>query len=239
MSSARRSGAPTRRRGAISISRWRFSSPRPRGWSRSAAFPGPGKSALAAALAPELGRAPGAVWLRSDVERKHLFGVEETDALPDSAYGAATTRARPTRGSGARRASPCARAKRGHHRRGPGATPSSAPRAARVAADAGVALRRPVARGAARDARASGGTDASATPRTPTRAVAAAQRAEPLARAGWQRRSTPPAIWRRPPAAARDASWIANSGFLAAPRPSAIARQNRRREAIDRRRWSA
>jgi aminoglycoside phosphotransferase family enzyme/predicted kinase len=53
---------------------------------------GTGKSALAAALAPQLGRAPGAVWLRSDVERKHLFGVEETTRLPDAAYGEAAKR---------------------------------------------------------------------------------------------------------------------------------------------------
>ncbi|MGO9772694.1 MAG: phosphotransferase, partial [Roseiarcus sp.] len=48
---------------------------------------GTGKSALAAALAPEIGRAPGAILLRSDVERKHLFAVEETMRLPDEAYG--------------------------------------------------------------------------------------------------------------------------------------------------------
>jgi predicted kinase len=47
---------------------------------------GAGKSALAGALAPDLGRAPGALWLRSDVERKAMFGVEETARLPDSAY---------------------------------------------------------------------------------------------------------------------------------------------------------
>ncbi len=48
---------------------------------------GAGKSTLAAALAPEIGRAPGAVVLRSDVERKHLFAVEETKRLPEEAYG--------------------------------------------------------------------------------------------------------------------------------------------------------
>ena len=53
---------------------------------------GTGKSALAAALAPEIGRAPGAAVLRSDVERKHLFAVEETTRLPDEAYGAAANR---------------------------------------------------------------------------------------------------------------------------------------------------
>lgn len=47
---------------------------------------GTGKSALAGALAPKLGRAPGAVWLRSDIERKHYFGVDETAALPEAAY---------------------------------------------------------------------------------------------------------------------------------------------------------
>jgi len=47
---------------------------------------GSGKSVLAGTLAPYLGRAPGAVWLRSDVERKHMLGVEEGATLPDSAY---------------------------------------------------------------------------------------------------------------------------------------------------------
>jgi aminoglycoside phosphotransferase family enzyme/predicted kinase len=53
---------------------------------------GAGKSALAAALAPELGAAPGAVWLRSDVERKHLFGVDELTRLGDEAYAAEASR---------------------------------------------------------------------------------------------------------------------------------------------------
>ena len=53
---------------------------------------GAGKSALAAALAPRLGRAPGALWLRSDVERKAMFGVDETTHLPASAYAPEVTR---------------------------------------------------------------------------------------------------------------------------------------------------
>ena len=52
---------------------------------------GTGKSALCARLAPEIGAAPGALWLRSDVERKHLFGVEELTPLPDAAYSAAAS----------------------------------------------------------------------------------------------------------------------------------------------------
>lgn len=47
---------------------------------------GTGKTTLAAALAPQLGSAPGAVHLRSDLERKSLFGVEETDRLPAHSY---------------------------------------------------------------------------------------------------------------------------------------------------------
>ncbi len=47
---------------------------------------GAGKSALAGALAPRIGRAPGALWLRSDVERKAMFRVEETEHLPEAAY---------------------------------------------------------------------------------------------------------------------------------------------------------
>jgi aminoglycoside phosphotransferase family enzyme/predicted kinase len=54
---------------------------------------GTGKSALAAALAAELGRAPGALVLRSDVERKRLFAVAETERLPPAAYDLTTTEA--------------------------------------------------------------------------------------------------------------------------------------------------
>ncbi len=52
---------------------------------------GTGKSLLARALAAELAPAPGAVWLRSDIERKALFAVAETEKLPQSAYTAAVT----------------------------------------------------------------------------------------------------------------------------------------------------
>ncbi len=47
---------------------------------------GTGKSALARALAPDILPEPGAIVLRSDVERKRLFGVAPTDRLPASAY---------------------------------------------------------------------------------------------------------------------------------------------------------
>jgi len=47
---------------------------------------GTGKSALARALAPELPPAPGAVVLRSDVERKARFGIAENEHLPAEAY---------------------------------------------------------------------------------------------------------------------------------------------------------
>jgi len=54
---------------------------------------GAGKSALAGVIAPKLGRPPGALWLRSDVERKAMFGAEETERLPESAYSEAPSRA--------------------------------------------------------------------------------------------------------------------------------------------------
>lgn len=47
---------------------------------------GTGKSVLARALAPSVLPQPGAVVLRSDVLRKQLFKVHETDRLPESAY---------------------------------------------------------------------------------------------------------------------------------------------------------
>ena len=47
---------------------------------------GTGKSILARSLAPFVIPRPGALVLRSDVERKHLFGAHETDRLPPRAY---------------------------------------------------------------------------------------------------------------------------------------------------------
>jgi aminoglycoside phosphotransferase family enzyme/predicted kinase len=49
---------------------------------------GTGKTTLAAALAPRIGCAPGAVHLRSDLERKALAGVAELERLPGHAYTA-------------------------------------------------------------------------------------------------------------------------------------------------------
>jgi len=54
---------------------------------------GSGKSTLAAAVAPFIGRAPGAVHLRSDIERKLEAGVAETDKLAKSSYTAAAAEA--------------------------------------------------------------------------------------------------------------------------------------------------
>ena len=47
---------------------------------------GTGKTRLARLLAPHIGPMPGAVIVRSDVERKALFGLSETDNLPAEAY---------------------------------------------------------------------------------------------------------------------------------------------------------
>lgn len=47
---------------------------------------GTGKSTLAAALAPSIGRAPGAMHFRSDLERKAAAGVGELERLPISSY---------------------------------------------------------------------------------------------------------------------------------------------------------
>lgn len=53
---------------------------------------GTGKSTLAAKLSSGLGRPPGAVHLRSDIERKRLFKANEFDRLPDEAYKPEATR---------------------------------------------------------------------------------------------------------------------------------------------------
>ena len=49
---------------------------------------GSGKSSVAQALGPQLGAFPGAVLVRSDVERKRLFGAANEERLPRSAYAA-------------------------------------------------------------------------------------------------------------------------------------------------------
>ena len=56
-------------------------------------LPGTGKSTLARALAPELGRAPGALVLRSDEIRKRQRGVPPEQRLPQSAYSKAASEA--------------------------------------------------------------------------------------------------------------------------------------------------
>ena len=47
-------------------------------WSPSAGSPASARARSPARSRPEIGRAPGALWLRSDLERKAMFGVEET-----------------------------------------------------------------------------------------------------------------------------------------------------------------
>ena len=64
----------------------RFIAPAPPVLVAVGGLSGTGKSVLARALAPGLTPAPGAVVLRSDVERKLLFGKAETEPLPPEAY---------------------------------------------------------------------------------------------------------------------------------------------------------
>ncbi len=143
---------------------------------------GTGKSALAAALAPEIGRAPGAVLLRSDVERKHLFAVEETTRLPDEAYGEEASRE--TYARLARKAGLALRAGQGVVIDAVHSRAAEREAAARLAADLGVAFRglwleAPLALRLRRvGARARDASDADAR-------VVAAQMAAPLGEAGW------------------------------------------------------
>lgn len=64
----------------------RFIAPEPPRLVAIGGLSGTGKSVLARGLAGSIGSPPGAVIIRSDVVRKHLFGVGETTALPPSAY---------------------------------------------------------------------------------------------------------------------------------------------------------
>ena len=80
---SRPSGDRSRRRRAPISTLPREPSRRPRrNSSPSAAFPAPANRSSRAMLAPEVNPMPGAVIVRSDVERKALFGVGETEKLP-------------------------------------------------------------------------------------------------------------------------------------------------------------
>jgi aminoglycoside phosphotransferase family enzyme/predicted kinase len=68
-----------------------FLEPRPARLVAIGGLSGSGKTSLALALAPRLGGPPGAVVLRSDIERKRMFGVDELTPLPPSAYTAEST----------------------------------------------------------------------------------------------------------------------------------------------------
>jgi len=52
---------------------------------------GSGKTTIAGALAPRIGAPPGCVHLRSDIERKRLAGIPETQRLPADAYSPEAT----------------------------------------------------------------------------------------------------------------------------------------------------
>jgi uncharacterized protein len=69
----------------------RFIEPAPPVMMAVGGLSGTGKSVLARALAADLEPAPGAVVLRSDIERKALFGKDEGERLPEDAYTEAVT----------------------------------------------------------------------------------------------------------------------------------------------------
>lgn len=52
---------------------------------------GTGKTTVSAALAPNIGRAPGALHLRSDIERKRMANVSPLERLPPESYSKSTS----------------------------------------------------------------------------------------------------------------------------------------------------
>jgi len=63
-----------------------FLSPPPAQLVAIGGLSGTGKTTLARALSPEIGAAPGAIHLRTDVERKAIFGVDPLTPLGPEAY---------------------------------------------------------------------------------------------------------------------------------------------------------
>ena len=70
---------------------------------------GTGKTVLARAVAPRLKPMPGAVIVRSDIERKALFGIAETEKLPADAYERGSHRSRLRNADGEGAPHPCRR----------------------------------------------------------------------------------------------------------------------------------
>ena len=71
---------PTRRR------RWGSCSPLRRALVAIGGLSGSGKTTLALKLAPEIGRTPGAVVVRTDVERKRQAGIALEERMPAGSY---------------------------------------------------------------------------------------------------------------------------------------------------------
>lgn len=70
----------------------RYLSPSPPRLVAVGGLSGTGKTTIAARIAPRLGSAPGAVHLRSDLERKAMYGAEPLDQLSEEAYRPAVSR---------------------------------------------------------------------------------------------------------------------------------------------------
>jgi len=64
----------------------RYLSPLPPRLVAIGGLSGSGKTTVAARVTPSLGPAPGSVHLRSDLERKTMFGAKPLDQLPQKAY---------------------------------------------------------------------------------------------------------------------------------------------------------
>ena len=64
----------------------RFLQPAPPRLLAVGGLSGSGKTTLALKLAPEIGRTPGAVVVRSDVERKRLTGIALEERMPAGSY---------------------------------------------------------------------------------------------------------------------------------------------------------
>ena len=64
----------------------RLATPKPAQLIAVGGLSGTGKTTLAAALAPSIGSAPGAIHIRTDLERKWLAQVDEFARLPESSY---------------------------------------------------------------------------------------------------------------------------------------------------------
>ena len=178
-------GDTSRARGTTSAWRCRSCEPAPPRLMAIGGLSGSGKTTTAIRRAPEIGRVPGAVVVRSDVERKRLAGIPLEQRMPTGSYTPEASDKVYAAMLDARRAGVARRPQR-DPRRGVRQAGGAADRRG-AGAKGGRAVRGPVARGAEGSGAGPRRGATAPTPRTPRRPWSSGNSATIWAEITWRR----------------------------------------------------